>query len=140
MPARTGGEVLARAAALLAEGDEKLAAGIHAALMQRERLGSTALGLGCAVPHARVDALDRAMAACVRTAAPVPFDAPDGRGVSTFLVLLVPHDADETHLEMLAAAAERVADPKFRAALRDCSSAVEVVSLVDRRPSRPASS
>jgi PTS system nitrogen regulatory IIA component len=129
--AYTGHDALSIAAALLTESDPAAARAVLQALAERERLGSTALGHGCAVPHARIDALDRPAAAFVRTAAPVPFDAPDGRGVSLFLVLLVPGDADEFHLALLAAAAERFGDRRFVDGLRRAATPHDLVALFD---------
>lgn len=129
---RTRGALLGHAARLLSPEDPRLAAEIREALTDREALGSTALGRGFAVPHARVDALAQPLAAYLATAAPVPFDAPDGRGVAACFVLLVPRDADETHLEMVAGVAERFGDPRFANALRRCSTPDAVVALFDQ--------
>lgn len=128
---RTGHDTLSLAAALLTDSDAGATHTVLHALAERERLGSTGLGQGCAVPHARVEGLDRPAAAFVRTASPVAFDAPDGRKVTLFLVLLVPGDADESHLAMLAAIADRFADRRFRDALRRASTPHDVVALFD---------
>jgi PTS system nitrogen regulatory IIA component len=127
-----GGEVLYQAARLLSREDPEAAPNVLDALTARETLGTTALGRGCAIPHARIDDLEHAVAAYLRTAGPVPFDAPDGRGVTDFFVLLVPHDANERHLEMLAAAAERFGDRHFVDALGRCTTPGDVVALFDR--------
>src|SRR3546814_6169199 len=66
-------------------------------LFARERLGSTALGQGVAVPHGRVKGLEEPLAAFVRLAQPVPFDAPDGPPVAMLMCLLVP-DRKSTRL------------------------------------------
>src|SRR5262249_49567395 len=65
------------------------AAAIHARLMARERIGSTALGYAVAVPHAHVDGVVRPIAAFIRTRTEIPFDAPDNAGVTDMLVLIV---------------------------------------------------
>lgn len=75
-------------------------------LFSRERLGSTALGQGVAVPHGRVKGLDQALAAFIRLAQPIPFDAPDGQPVSMLLCLLVPEAATQQHLDILAELAQ----------------------------------
>src|SRR4051794_18432437 len=67
-------------------------------LFTRERLGSTGLGEAVAIPHGRIKGLKEAVAAYVRLATPVPFDAPDGKPVSLVFVLLVPEHANEQHL------------------------------------------
>ena len=68
---------------------------VHAGLVEREKIGSTALGLGIAIPHARVKGLSHAIAAFVRMKWAILFDAPDGKPVSDMLVLLVPRHATD---------------------------------------------
>ena len=90
-------------------------------LVGRERLGSTALGQGVAVPHARMKPLQQAVAAFARTKVAIPFDAPDGKPVSQFMTLLVPAQATERHLQLLANVAELFSDRGFREQLRKCT-------------------
>jgi PTS system nitrogen regulatory IIA component len=98
-------------------------------LSAREKLGSTGLGHGVAIPHARVKGLSKAMAAIVRTRLPIPFDAPDGKPVSDMVVLLVPEQATEEHLQILAWIAQAFADRQFRQRLRTCVDAASVSRL-----------
>lgn len=91
------------------------------ALMARERLGSTAVGAGVAIPHCRLEACTAPVAALVHLAVPVDFDAPDGEPVDLLFVLVVPGEAHEEHLELLAAAARALNEPAYRAALRDAA-------------------
>jgi PTS system nitrogen regulatory IIA component len=98
-------------------------------LSAREKLGSTGLGHGVAIPHARVKGLPKAMAAIVRTRLPIPFDAPDGKPVSDMVVLLVPEQATEEHLQILAWIAQAFADRQFRQRLRMCVDAAGVSRL-----------
>lgn len=86
-------------------------------LFARERLGSTALGQGVAVPHGRVKGLTEALAAFIRLAQPVPFDAPDGQPVSLLLFLLVPESATQQHLDILAELAQLMSNKPLRQAL-----------------------
>jgi PTS system nitrogen regulatory IIA component len=79
---------------------------VYASLTERERLGSTALGRGVAIPHARAKGLDHPVAAYVRLKNPIPFDAPDGKPVSDIFVLIVPLYAADKHLHLLAQVAE----------------------------------
>ena len=72
------------------------------ALTAREKLGSTGLGQGIAIPHGRIKGLKAPVGAFVRVATPVPFDAPDGRPVGLIFVLLVPEAANEHHLQLLS--------------------------------------
>jgi PTS system nitrogen regulatory IIA component len=124
-------QVIAACAALLGGKDEAAERQVRIRLTNREALGSTAMGHGCALPHARLDTLERPIAGFIRAASPVPFGAPDGVGTSHFFVLLVPRNADERHLAMLAAVAERFADPKLRHALATCATAADVVALFE---------
>lgn len=98
-------------------------------LCAREELGSTGLGQGVAIPHARIKGLHQAVAAFVRTHLPIPFDAPDEKPVSEILVLLVPDQATEQHLRILASAARIFGDRSFREQLRMCVDASAVSQL-----------
>ena len=86
-------------------------------LFAREKLGSTGLGQGVAIPHGRIQGLKQAAGAFVRLKTPVPFDAPDGRAVNLLFFLLVPEQATEHHLEILSELAQRFAERSFRDAL-----------------------
>jgi len=99
------------------------AARVATSLEARERIGSTGLGQGVAVPHARIKGLERAVAAFVRTRVPIDFGAPDDKPVSDFLVLLVPAHATDAHLQILADVATRFDDADFRRLLRACTDA-----------------
>jgi PTS system nitrogen regulatory IIA component len=83
-------------------------------LFARERLGSTGLGQGVAIPHGRIKGLKEAVAAFVRLAEPIPFDAPDGRPVNILVVLLVPEQATQQHLDILSELAQMLSDKTFR--------------------------
>ena len=87
---------------------------IYDSLFAREKLGSTGLGQGIAVPHGRIKGLSEAMGAFVRTREPIPFDSPDGRGVSQIFVLLVPEHATDRHLQILSELAQMFSDRAFR--------------------------
>lgn len=84
------------------------------ALFAREKMGSTGLGLGIAIPHGRIKGLKQARGAFLRLASPVPFDAPDGQPVSLVFVLLVPETASEHHLQLLSELAQMFSDKAFR--------------------------
>jgi nitrogen PTS system EIIA component len=86
-------------------------------LFARERLGSTGLGHGIAIPHGRVKGLEQALGAFIRLKVPVQFDAPDGRPVHLLFVLLVPEQANETHLQLLSELAQMFSDDAFREGL-----------------------
>lgn len=100
-------------------------------LSRREQVGSTGLGEGVAVPHARIKDLDRIQIAYFRLKSPIPFDAPDGNPVSDILVLLVPKEATEEHLRILAEATQMFSDHQFRQGLRSCNDVQEAKRLFD---------
>ncbi len=83
-------------------------------LFAREKLGSTGLGQGVAIPHGRIKNLRDAVAAFVKTDTPIPFDAPDGQPVNLIFVLLVPERATDIHLQLLGELAQMFSDKTFR--------------------------
>ncbi|MCR4302689.1 MAG: PTS sugar transporter subunit IIA [Gallionella sp.] len=89
-------------------------------LFAREKLGSTGLGQGVAIPHGRIAKLRDATAAFVKTSHPIPFDAPDGQPVNLIFVLLVPERANDLHLQILGELAQMFSDAQFRNRLLDC--------------------
>jgi PTS system nitrogen regulatory IIA component len=101
---------------------------IVAGLVEREAHGSTALGQGVAIPHARVNGLAQPILAFVRTRLAIPFDAPDAKPVSSLLVLLVPERATDAHLALLAQAASMFCDKTFRDQLSASVTARDVVA------------
>ena len=86
-------------------------------LFDREKLGSTGLGYGVAIPHGRIKVLKEPVCAFVRTSAPIPFEAPDGAPVNLVFAMLVPEHATEAHLEILSELAQMFSDAELRAAL-----------------------
>ena len=111
--------VLDTAARLLADGSAHITAAIAAALREREQLGSTGIGHGIAIPHARTNAFDRARGAFLRLREPVDFEAGDGQPVDLVFAMAVPRHFDREHLRILSDLASRFSDGGFRAALRD---------------------
>lgn len=83
-------------------------------LFARERLGSTGLGEGVAIPHGRIKGLKQPLAAFVRLAEPVPFESPDGQPVTLLIFLLVPEQATQQHLEILSEIAQLLSDRQAR--------------------------
>ena len=98
-------------------------------LFAREKLGSTGLGQGIAIPHGRIKGLKDALGAFIRLAEPVPFDAPDGRPVTMLFVLLVPEQANEHHLQLLSELAQMFSDPAFREQLMSAPDSLAVHGL-----------
>lgn len=87
---------------------------VYDALFAREKLGSTGLGLGVAIPHGRIKGLKHPVGAFLRLAAPVQFDAPDGKPVELIFILLVPEAANEQHLQLLSELAQMFSERAFR--------------------------
>ncbi|WP_301101634.1 PTS IIA-like nitrogen regulatory protein PtsN [Propionivibrio sp.] len=111
-------------AGLLFENNQGIASStVFDSLFAREKLGSTGLGRGIAIPHGRIKGLKEASGAFLRLATPVPFDSPDGQPVSLLFVLLVPEQATEQHLQILSELAERFSERTCREALSVADSA-----------------
>ena len=101
-------------AARLFEAQKGLARGlVFEKLFARERLGSTGLGHGIAIPHCRIEGLNEVAGAFIRLITPIPFDAFDDEPVKLIFVLLVPCDANDTHLHILAELAQMFSGPAF---------------------------
>lgn len=86
-------------------------------LFARERLGSTGLGHGVAVPHGRIKGLKAPLAAFVRLKEPIPFESPDSQPVKLLIFLLIPDHVTQQHLEILSEVAEMFSDEAFRTLL-----------------------
>lgn len=127
-------------AGLLFENNQGVArAKVFDSLFARERLGSTGLGQGVAIPHGRIKGLKEAVAAFVRVAEPIPFDAPDGQPVAVMIFLLVPEQASQAHLDVLSELAQMLSDKAFRQSLLDAPSPEAVhAALTAWEPIRPA--
>ncbi len=89
-------------------------ASVAASLSAREKLGSTGLGQGIAIPHGRIARLPEAIGAFARLRVPIAFDAPDGKPVDQIFVLLVPEHATDQHLQLLSELAQMFSERAFR--------------------------
>jgi len=99
-------------------------------LFSRERLGSTGLGHGVAIPHGRIKGLKMPMAAVLQLAHPIGFDAPDEQAVNLLIFLLVPESATQKHLEILSEIAEMLSDATLREKMAVSSSAADLHELI----------
>ncbi len=99
-------------------------------LFARERLGSTGLGHGVAIPHGRIKGLKNPLAAVARVQQPIAFDAPDDEPVSLLIFLLVPEAATQRHLEILSEIAEMLSDRELRERLKTEADAAKVHELI----------
>ena len=116
---------------LLFENNHQIARSqVFDSLFAREKLGSTGLGRGIAIPHGRVKGLKEALGALVRTKQGIPFDAPDGQPVELIFVLLVPDRATDVHLQLLSELAQMFSDKSFRERMRVAASAEEMHQLI----------
>jgi nitrogen PTS system EIIA component len=101
-------------------------------LLAREKLGSTGLGQGIAIPHGRIRGLREAQGAFVRLKSPIPFDAPDGKPVAQVFVLLVPEHATEQHLQLLSELAQMFSEARFRESLGGPADAAGLRAVFDQ--------
>ncbi len=116
-------KVIETASALIAEQCPELdAAEAYSNLLARERLGSTALGDGIAIPHCRLSGCEAATGCLMTLAEPVDFDASDGQRVDIIFILVVPEEATQEHLDILAGLARLLSQAKFCDALRAAES------------------
>ena len=99
-------------------------------LFARERLGSTGLGHGVAIPHGRIKGLKAPMAAVLQLAQPIGFDAPDEQPVGLLIFLLVPEAATQKHLEILSEIAELLSDADLRERIKSGASVDELHGLI----------
>lgn len=99
-------------------------------LFARERLGSTGLGHGVAIPHGRIKGLKSPMAAVFQLEQPIGFDAPDEQPVKLLIFLLVPEAATQKHLEILSEIAELLSDAALREQLSSSHTAEELHGLI----------
>ncbi len=99
-------------------------------LLQRERLGSTAIGQGVAIPHGKSRSLDRLVGVFARLQRPVDFDALDDQPVDLVFVLLAPESAGADHLKALARIARVLRDPGFAEKLRAAEGADAIYALL----------
>ncbi|HEY5603785.1 MAG TPA: PTS IIA-like nitrogen regulatory protein PtsN [Gammaproteobacteria bacterium] len=99
-------------------------------LLARERLGSTGIGCGVAIPHGRVKNADHAIAAFVQLHHGVDFDATDNQVVDLLFALLVPEESTNEHLQLLAQLAEMFSDEEFRAQLRATKDSQAIYNLL----------
>ena len=118
-------------AQLLADGnDEVFERQIFDSLCSREKLGSTGLGHGIAIPHGRTAGLGMALGAVVRLAEPIDFGASDGQPVDLLFALAVPEHFTDQHLQLLSQLAEMLGDGDFANRLRGAASSEELLALL----------
>ena len=104
---------------------------LYANLLDRERLGSTGLGKGFAVPHARLADLDKAIGLFIKLEQAINFEAPDNQPVDLVFAIIIPEQATDQHLQTLSALAKVFSQAEVCEAIRNADSSEEVVKLID---------
>lgn len=99
-------------------------------LVTRERLGTTSIGHGVAIPHGRIAGLTKPVGVLVRLEKPVNFDETENTPVDLLFALLVPENAQQEHLNLLADIAKRFRDEQFRSQLRNAKTNKDLYSAV----------
>lgn len=99
-------------------------------LMTREKMGSTGIGKGIAIPHGRIANTEEAVAVLVTTEKPVPFDAIDDKPVDIFFALFVPENHCQQHLETLASVARLFSDKDASKKVRRCRTSSQLYQVV----------
>jgi PTS system nitrogen regulatory IIA component len=118
-------------AGLLFENNDSISRSlVFDSLFNREKLGSTGLGQGIAIPHGRIKGLKAATGAMIRVQSAIPFDAPDGQNVKLIFVLLVPERATDEHLQILSELAQMFCDKAFREQLLGAATAADLQQLI----------
>ncbi len=110
------------------------------ALAERERLGSTGIGEGIALPHAKVAGLDKLTVTFARLAQPVDFDAADDEPVDLIAALLMPEDEDQQgeYLKVLSKISRRLKNPELRQKIRGAQSQSAIFALLTGEPDQQA--
>jgi len=110
--------------------DENVKEKILQALLEREKLGSTGIGQGVAIPHAKTDKVKDILCAFGTSKKGVEFDALDGEKVYIIFLLIAPQDSAGMHLKVLAKISRLLKDKFFRQALRDAKAAGEIIKII----------
>jgi PTS system nitrogen regulatory IIA component len=127
-------ELAAKAAALCGQNERA----ILEILVQREKLGSTGVGNGVAIPHGKLPKLGKLFGLFARLARPVDFEALDGQPVDLVFLLLAPEGAGADHLKALARGARLLRDPDLARKLRDSRDAEEIYAVLAMPPASAA--
>ncbi len=132
-PAHSKKKVLETLAGMLAQRSGLDLQTVFECLLEREKLGSTGLGKGIAVPHCRIADITRPLTCLLRTETGVDYDAPDGAPVSLFFALLVPADANDEHLQLLADLARKLDNPARVKRLLLATDAEQIIAALQQQ-------
>lgn len=103
---------------------------IFSCMLERERLGSTGVGHGVAIPHSRMDGVEKAIVAMATLETPIEYDSPDDEPVDILFALLVPLDCTNEHLDILASAANMFSDTSLCERIRAADSSEEIYDVL----------
>lgn len=123
---------------LLSQNGELSSHDIFDSLLARERLGSTGLGRGVAIPHGRISGLKQTQAAFIKLVGGIDFDAPDQKPVDLLFALLVPEECTDEHLETLSRLAQLFSDPSTVQQLRGTHDSIATLGLLNDWDARHA--
>ena len=116
---------------IVADQTEMPESAIYSNLLNRERLGSTGLGHGFAVPHARVENLDKTIGCLFRLKEPVNFESPDNQPVDLVFTIIIPQEATEEHLMILSSLASIFSQTDVCEAIRGATSRDEIAQIIE---------
>lgn len=123
--------VLEHLSALIANSNDAfIAAEIFDSLIARERLGSTGLGHGIAIPHGRIKNSSETIGAFIKLQQGIDYDAIDNQPVDLFFALLVPENSTDEHLQLLSQLATIFRDESLRQSLRESNSSEDILALI----------
>ncbi|MGE6756567.1 PTS sugar transporter subunit IIA [Corallococcus interemptor] len=138
MQSRTKPEVLRELSATLARAHPNLREDrLVAVLQEREKLGSTGIGEGVAIPHGKLAGMDSLQAAFCVSRAGVDFESIDGKPTHLFFALVAPENSAGVHLKALARISRLFKNPRFRAAILEAPSAADIHALIVQEDARP---
>jgi PTS system nitrogen regulatory IIA component len=104
-------------------------------ILNREKMGSTGIGNGIAIPHGRLSNTDKAMAVLLTTERAIDFDAIDNKAVDIFICLFVPQDSTQEHLNTLQSIAQLFSDRKTAKQVRKCTNNLQLFDLIQQKKS-----
>lgn len=137
LKSRTGEEVLRELASYLCEADPSLSINeVYNVLEEREKLGSTGIGAGIAIPHGKLAQSKKMIAAFGRSKSGIDFQSQDGELTHLFFALIAPENAAGMHLKILAKLSRLLKDKHFREKLLEAKNADEVFTILSEEDSK----
>jgi PTS system nitrogen regulatory IIA component len=103
---------------------------VLSSMLAREKMGSTGIGNGIAIPHGRIDGIQDIVAIVVTSEEPIQFDAIDDKPVDIFFALLVPTEQTQEHLQTLSSIAQKLSEKEIVKAIRNATNRDEIISAL----------